>query len=96
MYAVSPSITVIIIFFGREINTISCSLCKSRRFIWMCVTAVDLDLQQSPYATPLLTPAPLPIGAVRHKILTRSMRFLHRPPTGKHSRGEERRGEGTI
>lgn len=58
----------------------------------MCVTAAEFDLQQSPYATPLLTPALLPIGAVRHKILNRSMRFLHTPPTGKHSRGEEEGG----
>lgn len=54
------------------------------------VTAADFDLQQSPYATPLLTPALLPIGGVRHRILNRSMRFLHTFPTGNHSRGEER------
>ncbi len=84
------------------VNTLSCQLCKWQKssklhscwasisFIWTRVTAADFDLQQSPYATPLLTPALFPIGGVRHKILTRSMRFLHTPPTGNHSRGEER------
>lgn len=57
--------------------------------MWMCVTAADFDLQRSPHATPLPTPAMLPIGAVRHKILTRSMRFLQ-----NQSRGEEGRSEG--
>lgn len=70
---------------------------ESISFIWTRVTAADFDLQQSPYATPLLTPALLPIGGVRHKILTRSMRFLHTPPTGNHSRGEEKgRYEGDV
>lgn len=63
-------------------------------FIWTRVTAADFDSQQSPYATPLLSPALLPIGGVRHKLLTRSMRFLHTPPTGNHSREVRmRRGE---
>ena len=83
-----------------KVKTVSCQLCKRRNranctnrrmtisFIWTRVTAADFDLQQSPYATPLLTAAPLPIGGVRHKILTRSMRFLHTPATGNHSREE--------
>lgn len=52
-----------------------------------------MSLQQilSPYAAPLLTPVLLPIGGVRHKILTRSMRFLYTPPTGEP---RQRRGEG--
>lgn len=90
------------------VNTFSCQLLYvngeiehscwvSISFIWTRVTAADFDLQQSPYATPLLTPALLPIGGVRHKILTRSMRFLRTPPTGNHSRGEERgRYEGDV
>lgn len=36
-------------------------------------------------------PALLPIGGVRHKILTRSMRFLHILATGNHSRVKERK-----
>lgn len=73
------------------------SCCATISFVWTRVTAADFDLQQSPYATPRLTPALLPIGGVRHKILTRSMRFLHTLPTGNHSRGEERgRYEGEV
>lgn len=60
----------------------------------------------SPYAAPLLTPVLLPIGGVRHKILTRSMRFLYTPPTGEPQQrrggrcerercGEARRTEGS-
>lgn len=63
-------------------------------FIWMCVTAADFDF--GPYATPLLTPALLPIGGVRHKILTRSMRFLHILATGNHSRAKNERKRGKI
>lgn len=71
------------------------SRCGMTSVIWLCVTAADFDLQQSPFAgaTTLLMPAPLPIGGGRHKILTRSMRFLHTPPTGNHSGGQE---EGKI
>lgn len=59
--------------------------------IWTRVTAAHFHLQQSPCASPRLTPALLPIGGVRHQILTGSMRFLHTPPTGKHSTGAQRR-----
>lgn len=62
----------------------------------MYVTAADSHLQQSLCATTLLTPALLPIGGGRHKMLTGSMRFLRNPPTGNHSRGQEReRYEGS-
>lgn len=62
---------------------------ETMSFVWMCVTAADFDLQQSPYSTPLLTPALLPLVQSRHQILTRSMRCLHSLPSENHSRDRE-------
>lgn len=57
---------------------------------YTCVTAADFSLQLSRCTTSLLTPALLLIGRGKHKILIRSMRFLHTPPTGNLSRAQRR------